>query len=835
MSNPQGLLQTRPPHRGRSVAELRERAKQWMATWSERMRISSQARIPDDAAFARELCPTWAASTGAALDRFRARSTPRFFAAFGGPAQVVAALRTRWPEFEERVVATADRIRCGQFDLLGHRLDFGSPIDWHYDPVSGARPGGGRGVVHWSRIAYLNPQVAGDYKRIWELNRHQYFTTLGKAYWYTGDEGYASTLVEHLMAWMDANPPTRGINWASSLEVAFRAVSWIWGLYFLKTSSRLTPSAFLRVLKFLYLHGRHIETFLSTYYSPNTHLTGEALGLVYLGTLFPEFRCAARWRRVGWAILVDQLGKQVLSDGTYFEQSTYYHRYTTDFCLHLSILGQLNDPPVASAIRGTLRALLDHLMHITQPDGSTPLVGDDDGGRTLVLDGRAPHDFRAALATGAVLFQRRDYRFVAGEAAEETLWLLGVEGLRAFDALEAVPPSGMSRAFPDGGYYVMRDGWHRDASTMLIDGGRHGAMNCGHAHADALGFTLVVGGRAVLVDPGTYTYTAPAAQRDRFRSSAAHNTVTVAGESSSVPRGPFKWQHIGHAAVTAWEAGLRCDAFAAVHDGYARLQPPALHRRAVLFLKGDYWIVRDRIVTDGDHDVTLHLHFAPGIAVHIPSPTRAVGLWGRDSRCEALDVAVFSEAGTGVMRGGTDWVSTSYGSVSSAHACAFTAGGAGPRDLVTFLVPREAADDPVEIQEQPASNGRAFRVVRAGIEDLLLLGGDGDVASGDGCTDAAWAWVRKAPGEALPREFGLIQGQSLRWRGHALVQAHATVTRLAARLEGSDLHVEVPPLRRCVVDSLGADRVVVNGVVAVGASLTAVAGCATAPVTVSCD
>ena len=758
-------------YRRRSVAELRERAKQWMATCSERLRISSQARLPDDAAFMRMLCPTWASSQDAALDQFRARCTPRFFAPFDERAEVVAALRARWPELEPRVVATADRIRRGQFDLLGHRLDFGSPIDWHYDPVSGARPGGGRGAVHWSRIAYLNPQVAGDYKRIWELNRHQYFTTLGKAYWYTGDESYASTLVEHLMAWMDANPPKRGINWASSLEVAFRAVSWIWGLYFLKTSSRLTPSAFLRVLKFLYLHGRHIETFLSTYYSPNTHLTGEALGLVYLGTLFPEFRCAARWRRVGWAILLDQLGKQVFTDGTYFEQSTYYHRYTTDFCLHLSILAQLNDPPVASAIRGTLRALLDHLMHITQPDGSTPLVGDDDGGRTLVLDGRAPDDFRAALATGAVLFQRRDYRYVAREAAEETLWLLGVAGLRAFDALEAAPPSVLSRAFPDGGYYVMRDGWDRDASMMLIDGGRHGAMNCGHAHADALGFTLVVRGRAVLVDPGTYTYTAPVAQRDRFRSSAAHNTVTVAGASSSVPRGPFSWRHIGDSKVTAWTPGLRCDAFAGAHDGYARLLPPALHRRAVLFLKGDYWIVRDRIVTDGNHDVTLHLHFAPDIAVETPSPTRAVGMWDRD---EVLDIAVFTQAGGDVMQRRTDWVSTSYGARRSAHACVFTARGAGLRDLVTFLVPRRA-EEAVEIHEEPASQGRAFRVVRNGIEDVVLLGGGGDVTSGDLSTDGAWAWVRKASGEALPQECGLIEGRSLRWQGHELLRADASV------------------------------------------------------------
>src|SRR5439155_27070349 len=164
---------------------------------------------------------------------FRARTTPGFFAAFDQRTDVVATHRRRWPDLEGRVVAKAERARRGQFDFLGHsHLDFGDPGDWHRDPPSGARPRDS----HWSRIDYLNPKVAGDYKLIWELNRQQYFITLGKAYWYTGDERYAATFVEHLIDWIGANPPKSGMNWASSLEVAFRVISWIWGLYFFRTA-----------------------------------------------------------------------------------------------------------------------------------------------------------------------------------------------------------------------------------------------------------------------------------------------------------------------------------------------------------------------------------------------------------------------------------------------------------------------------------------------------------------------------------------------------------------------------------------------------------------------
>ena len=782
--------------RGRSFAELRLRARQGLAAWSERVGISTQVRVPDDRRLTRLL------ATALSLERFRDRVTPRFFPTFGEREAIVAALRARWPQLEGRVLEAADLIRRGQFDLLGRsRLTFGSPVDWHWDPLSGER----LDRVHWSRIDPASLERAADVKLIWELNRHQYFVTLGKAYWYTRDERYAATFVEHLMSWMDENPPKTGINWASSLELALRAISWIWGLYCFQASPTLREAVFQRALKFLFVHGRHIETYLSRYYSPNTHLTGEALGLLYLGTLFPEFRVAQRWQRAGWSILVEQLDKQVRPDGSYFEQSTYYHRYTTDFYLHASILGRLNGLPVEAAIHGKLRALLAQLMYLTQPDGRTPLLGDDDGGRLLVLDDRAPDDFRAALATGAVLFDRPDFAYVAGEAAEETLWLMGAGGVRAFEALQRVPPAATARAFADGGYYVMRDGWGRDASSLVVDCGPHGGLTCGHAHADALGVTLVVRGTPVLVDPGTYTYRSPGGLRDHFRSSAAHNTVTVAGEPSSIPSGPFSWRHVGRSAVTDWRPGARCDYFEAVDDGYARLTPPALHRRSVFHLRGDYWIVRDRICTAGEHDVALHLQFAPGVALEALSATRGVGRWGP----ECLEIGVFGHAG--VMRIGEGLVSSSYGALSPAATCTFTARGRGPRDVVSFFVPRSDGEQPLTIEERPAPNGRAFVIASPGVEDVLLLGADGDTPSGDLASDAAWAWVRRAPDAELPSEFVVLQGRRLTWRGRMLLRADAPVPYIAVRLQGSWLHVDVDAHGRCDVALPGAEGLVVSG------------------------
>src|SRR6185295_10313850 len=303
----------------------------------------------------------------------------------------------------------------------------------------------------------------------------------------------------------------------------FRSISWLWALEFFKESPALKADLYTRALKFLYLNARHLETYLSTYFSPNTHLTGEALGLFYLGTSLPEFEEAERWRLRGQEILIEQISRQVRADGVYFEQSSYYHRYTTDFYTHFLILSRINNEQLPVEVENTLHSLLDHLMHLTRPDGTTPLFGDDDGGRLLFLDQRPPNDFRATLANGAVLFGNGDFKYVAGELAEETFWLLGPTGAQQFDQIEATVPAVDSKEFPLGGYYVMRDGWSDQANYLLFDCGPHGADNCGHAHADALAIEVVAQGRSLLIDPGTFNYTSSKKWRDWFRSSGAHN------------------------------------------------------------------------------------------------------------------------------------------------------------------------------------------------------------------------------------------------------------------------------------------------------------------------
>ncbi len=730
--------------KGRSIGELRERALQAISAELELRRFARTIGEPTDETLHEEIDPeAIAAQTGVAdglREHFVARAAPMFFAGVRDGSSADELRGERWSAELERLVAAADAIVVGRFDVLGHDgLSFGSPIDWHLDPVSKKRAP----RIHWSRIPYLDAELIGDHKVIWEINRHQHFFILGRAFQATGNEAYAECFAANLESWMDANPPKDGVNWASSLEVAYRAIAWLWALELFRESPVLTAHVVKRMLKFLYIHGRHLERYLSTYFSPNTHLTGEALGLLYLGVLLPEFRRAKEWKRIGWQILERELPRQVYEDGVYFEQATYYHRYTVDIYLHALLLADRNSMAVPAAMRQRLALAADHLADIMRADGSMPVVGDDDGGRLVVLEDRRFADVRASLATASVVLGKPELAAVAGAATEEVLWLLGPAGVKGVDAtIGAQPPAHTSKLFATGGYAVMRDSWTGSAMHALIDCGPLGAMNCGHAHSDALSIEVAVGGCALLVDPGTYTYTESAADRDHFRHSAAHNTVTVDGESSSVSDGPFSWSSRGDAKAESWWTGGVVDRLVGSHAGFERLPDPAVHRRSVYFVRGEYWVVLDTILAAERHECTAHFHAALG--------SRVTSVTGRsawiDVPCaEGWSRLFFAAAGdVDALEWGEDWVSPSYGSRARAPYARVTSRGRGRRDLVTVLCPSRAGES-VSVEELPTDDGkgRAVVVSRPDGHDLFLFGTGGTVRSNGVEMDADAALVRR--------------------------------------------------------------------------------------------
>jgi hypothetical protein len=167
-----------------------------------------------------------------------------------------------------------------------------------------------------------------------------------------------------------------------------------------------------------------------------------------------------------------------------------------------------------------------------------------------------------------------------------------------------------------------------DEIWCRCDGGPHGFLSiAGHAHADALSIEVRIGGVEVLADPGTYCYHTDPRWRTYFRSTRGHNTLELAGEDQSVAGGPFNWtRHAAGTTVSVSGAGrgLRGE-WVGEHDGYSRLDPPAIHRRRVILdRKARRLTVEDRIVCDGIHPCRLSFHLGPDIECRLDGTAAAL-------------------------------------------------------------------------------------------------------------------------------------------------------------------------------------------------------------------
>jgi len=646
-------------------------------------------------------------------DGLRGKDNPPgkfFFEADELPGRV-NLLREHLPHEAEVLVKEADEICRHRFRLLGfENLDYGAEIDWHLDAVHGKRTP----LIPWFKIDFLDFAQAGDHKVTWELNRHQHLVTLAKAWLLTRQDKYAHEAITQWYSWQRANPYPLGVNWASSLEVAFRSLSWLWLRHLLASCPIVSATFRDDVLHALSLSGRHIHQYLSTYFSPNTHLLGEAVALFFIGTLCPEISAAKKWRAQGWKIIQQEAQRQVRPDGVYFEQSLYYHVYALDFLLHARLLASRNGLNVPEEFDEVLKKMLgvaQALAQVGAPDG----FGDDDGGRVFNPRRNRAEHMTDPLAVGASLFS------LCGEnsrpkatVTEEAIWLFGAEAIQC--TAESGNPSHAPSvySFTDGGIYIAAS--QNPSQQMVIDAGPQGTGRSGHGHADALSIKLSFSERPWLVDAGTFGYITAGGERQVFRGTRAHNTLAVDGLDQAQPEGPFAWSSLPVIRAESWIPGANFTFFAGQHSGYERLAQPVRHRRFVFHLDGAFWLVRDVAEGEGSHLLETSWHFAPDLEISkmanaflISLPQETASGASPSSRLTFLSVSDPNWK-TALV---SEHVSPAYGAMDSAPVLRCSARVALPAEHATLLLPAVQAkaktgkfarvDEPLPVQKPDAA------------------------------------------------------------------------------------------------------------------------------------
>jgi hypothetical protein len=614
-----------------------------------------------DAAFQKSLLPDYA-KTDDFLTNFKDQQSRSFFVEPQRREEILASLHQLCPDARENIIKAANTICEHRFDLLGSGpINLGWPIDWHCDFKSGFR---------WNPRKYhteIRPATypgGYDLKVPWELSRCQHFAWLGQAYWLTGDEKYSHEFRAEVEDWIRQNTPEFGVNWACSMDIAIRAVNWLWGYSFFQASTVLDDVFRIAFCKSLLHHGRHIMANLErTVTFAGNHYLSDIVGLIYLGILLPEFKEAQLWREFGLKELENEMFNQVYADGGNFEASTNYHRLTTELFLSSTLLARLNGYSFSERFMRQMEKMLELIHQITKPDGTVPIIGDQDNGRlhrlkVWVDPDQEWKDFRPLLAIGSILYDRPDWFTAVGDNWEESVWFYGNSALVTFQKGDAGFMSRMqSNEFKDMGLYIMR----ADDIYVAVDLGPIGQNGYGgHAHNDTLSFELFSTGQTWIQDPGTYVYTSDYEARNMFRSTAYHNTVIFPQyeQNSFGSNSLFRMRNESVSRLLSWYVEPGIHTYLA---GELRRNkyPEITHRRSFFLDQRE----RALVITDWSSSTSTTcqsvLHFSLGLDMEVVeepmSGARLTNLYGEDAWIFAVSPA------DPIIQPSGSWVSESYG------------------------------------------------------------------------------------------------------------------------------------------------------------------------------
>jgi uncharacterized heparinase superfamily protein len=548
----------------------------------------------------------------------------------------------------DQLIAEADDVVGGRMDILGSGLaQVGPAVDWHRDFKSGYR---------WPEVFFMDVPITrldddSDAKVPWDLSRCHHLLTLARAAQLTGDARYAHEAERQLTSWLDGNPAGVGINWTQPMEIALRAVNWVWTLRTLEPAFPISEPLRRRLLTSLRAHAKHVSTTLEG--SPDlrsNHYLADVLGLIVLGAVLAGGSSNERWLRYGRRAFAREVRRQVLADGMSFEASVGYHGLVLEMFLLARLVADWRGVPLGEDYDWRLRRMLDASRVLRHPDGLVPLFGDVDSGRVLPGGFARPPSHDPMLALGSSILGLD--RLVEGDPSPEVAWTVGSEAWEEV-ANRPLERSALSSSLPEAGIYVLR----RDHWRVVVRCGNVGQNgNGGHAHNDIGSYELVRNARFV-IDPGNYAYTFDPVARNEFRSTRAHNTVMVDGEEiNPIPAELFRLPQFAHPTVTCWRSEPP-QSLLVSHDGYRRLVGSPAHMRHVeIAADGSGVSVIDTVEGGGEHLVECNVHLAFGVTPeHIGPRTFAL----RHTSGEQITVQFAGDGLAIEVRDG--WVAPEYG------------------------------------------------------------------------------------------------------------------------------------------------------------------------------
>ena len=389
------------------------------------------------------------------------------------------------------ILEQAEKTINGIYNLLGSGDVVLNPIDWHTDFKTGFRwpPD-----TFYTKYVQEDINTDSDVKVPRELSRCHHLLKLGLAYRLTNNEKYAKVCIDQIKNWIEENPLMYCINWGCTMDVAIRAVNWIWTLGLISGSENLDNNTVDKIKCKLYQHGwfiyRNPEKEL--FYSGN-HYLADLAGQIHLGLLFEDLEEPKKWLGKAKRELFHEIRLQILPTGMSYERSTNYNRLVLELILVPILLLVRNGHEIPSDIMYRLEKMFEFIMYSLKPDGTSPIIGDQDNGRLLPFGVEDLNNFRYLLSLGAIIFKRSDLK-ANGDGFNVYCSILGgKDTIEIWDAIpDSIPGDPESRQFKDAGFYIMKD---KENYLIFNASGKGLYPEIGggtHTHSDLFSFEIFV-------------------------------------------------------------------------------------------------------------------------------------------------------------------------------------------------------------------------------------------------------------------------------------------------------------------------------------------------------
>ncbi|MBO6791586.1 MAG: heparinase II/III-family protein [Dinoroseobacter sp.] len=424
-------------------------------------------------------------------------------------------------------------------------------------------------------ISYRHERDLGDIKYVWEINRLQFLQPLAARAFLAQDKAAIDAIERALESWFRANPPFRGLGWNSGIEVALRAISLliVSGL----VANQLSDKARARIAQILSASLFWLDRFPSRFSSANNHRIAEDAARYLICLALPSTRKTSLTLEEAAGDLEREVALQILSDGAPAEQSPTYGAFTAEFVLMCLLAGQEGPRPLSQAVLERLNRFASFVEALSDRTGHCPRIGDDDEGRVMTLSQPEP-DYATNIAGLIRTVAKLETPFT-GQNDLRDAWAVP----SASTPTEPVPARD---TFLEGGYSVLRRKIGEREVELVMDHGPLGYLSiAAHGHADALSIMLSVDGEPLFIDPGTYLYHSGGAWRDWFRSTRAHNTLTLNGQDQSTISGTFNWSSKANAQRLELKEGDAMSVYSC-HDGYSGTLGLEHHRHVSLIETG---------------------------------------------------------------------------------------------------------------------------------------------------------------------------------------------------------------------------------------------------------